>query len=185
MAKLIADIKLSDWPEPNYNDLFFDLVETILGQQLSGKAANTIIGRFKKLFGGKFPTPKKLLKMPDDKIRNCGTSWAKIKYIKNIATAVIDGSLPLEKLPLLSDDEIRKELIKIKGIGNWTVEMTLMFSLRRPDIFSPGDVGLQNAITNLYKIKKGDIKKIMRLSEKWRPYRTLASLYLWKSLEKR
>lgn len=183
MAALIESISLSVWPEPNFNDLFSDLVETILGQQLSGKAANTIIGRFKQLFGGKFPSPKKLLSTPDAKIRDCGTSWAKVKYIKNIAQAVIDGSLNLKRLPEMSDDDVRKELIKIKGIGNWTVEMTLMFSLRRPDVFSPGDVGLQNAIAKHYKIDRRNLNKIIKLSEKWRPYRTLASRFLWKSLD--
>lgn len=183
MAKLMKSVSLTDWPEPNFKDLFPDLVETILGQQLSGKAANTIISRFKNLFGGRFPGPKKLLSTPDEKIRGCGTSWAKVKYIKNIAQAVIDGSLNLKKLPEMTDAEVRKELIKIKGIGSWTVEMTLMFSLRRPDVFSPGDVGLQNAIAKHYKIDRRDLKKIIKLSEGWRPYRTLASRFLWKSLD--
>jgi DNA-3-methyladenine glycosylase II len=183
MAELIKKVKLTNWPAPNFDNLFSDLIETVIGQQLSGKAANTIVGRFKDLFSGKFPSPQELLHMSDEKIRACGTSWAKISYVKNIAKAVVDKSLDLKDLPQMTDDEVRKELIKIKGVGNWTIEMTLMFSLRRPDIFSPGDVGLQNAINKHYKIKRGDFKKILKLSEKWQPYRTLASLYLWKSLE--
>lgn len=185
MAKLVKKYKLSDWPEPNYNSqyLFEELIETILGQQLSGKAADTITGRFKKLFSGKLPTPKKLLALPDEKIRACGTSWAKIKYVKNIANAIISKELDIEELPGLSDDEVRQILLKIKGIGPWTAEMVLMFTLRRPDIFSPGDAGLQNAICKFYGVKRGDIKKMLKISEQWSPHRSLASRYLWRGLD--
>ncbi len=185
MAQLIKLHKLSDWPVPNFDPdyLFSDFVETILGQQLSNKAADTIIGRYKKLFGGRHPTPKELLTVSDEKIRACGTSWAKIKYLKNIATAILDNTLDLALLPTLPDDQVRQTLLKIKGIGPWTVEMILMFTLRREDIFSPGDAGLQNALVKFYGVKRGDLKTMLEISDKWRPYRTLACRYLWRALD--
>ncbi len=186
MARLIKECTLKEWPSkvnssPQF--LFSEIVETILGQQLSGKAANTIIGRFKDLFGGVHPTPEELLKMPDQKIRDCGTSWSKVSYIKNVARAVKSKELDLRKIVKMSDDEVRAELLKIKGVGNWTAEMILMFTLRRPDIFSTGDMGLQNAMYKHYKVKKGDLKKMEKIAAQWAPYRSLACRYLWKSLD--
>jgi DNA-3-methyladenine glycosylase II len=113
MAELIKKNKLSNWPAADFNNLFPDLIETIIGQQLSGKAANTIISRFKGLFAGKFPTPRELVSTPDEKIRACGTSWAKISYIKNIANAVIDKSLDLDNLPQMTDDEVRRDHVPL------------------------------------------------------------------------
>ncbi len=169
-----------DWE----SDLFFDLIESIISQQLSGKASATIFGRFKKLFTTKkFPSPSDILKISDEKIRACGISFAKIKYIKGLCQAILDGNLNLDKLPLLSDEEVITELIKIKGIGKWTAEMVLMFSLKRMDVFSIGDLGLRTAVSKLYNIKKEDAKKIEKLSLKWSPYRTIAARYLWKSLD--
>ena len=165
-------------------DLFYDLIDTIISQQLSGKASATIFSRFQKLFASKkFPTPKDILKVSDEKIRACGISFAKIKYIKGLSQAILDGSLNLEKLPLLSDKEVIIELIKIKGIGRWTAEMFLMFSLKRMDVFSVGDLGLRTAVSKLYKIEREDLKGIGKISLKWSPYRTIASRYLWKSLD--
>ena len=185
MAKLIETINLSSWPEPDFSpqSLFADIVENILGQQLSNRAADTIITRFKNLFGGRHPTPARLLKTPDEKIRACGTSWAKARYVKNVAAAAVDKTLDLENLPAAADEKIYTQLLKIKGIGRWTAEMFLMFTLRRPDIFSPGDAGLQNAVAKLYGVKRGDVKQMVRISGRWRPYRTLACRYLWKSLD--
>ncbi|MEX2054276.1 MAG: DNA-3-methyladenine glycosylase [Candidatus Colwellbacteria bacterium] len=187
MARLIKECTLKDWPKVNHAPqfLFSETIETILGQQLSGKAADTIIGRFKDIYGGKHPTPEQLLKTPNQKIRNCGTSWSKVSYIKNVARAVKGKELDLKKITSLSDDEIRAELLKIKGVGNWTAEMILMFTLRRPDIFSTGDMGLQNAMFKHYKVKKGDLGKMEKIAHSWRPYRSLACRYLWKSLDNR
>ena len=186
MAKLIREYPFPAWPraktDPQF--LFSEIVETILGQQLSGKAANTIIGRFKDLYGGRHPTIKELLKTKDDKIRGCGTSWSKVSYIKNVALAVKNGKLNLRKLPTMSDDEVRETLLKIKGIGNWSAEMILMFTLRRPNICSPGDMGLQNAMHKHYKVKKGDINKMLKVAKQWEPYQSLACRYLWRSLDK-
>lgn len=185
MKNLIATCKLKAWPKANFSKqyIFSEIIENILGQQLSGKAADTIIGRFKNLFGGKIPTPEKLLKMPDAKIRACGPSWAKAKYVKNVALAVMEKKLDLENFQNLSDEEIKRELIAIKGIGPWTAEMLLMFTFRREDIFSIGDMGIQNAMFKHYQVKKGDFKKMLKIAESWRPYRTTACRILWRSID--
>ena len=185
MAKLIRKYPLPAWPKVKTDSqyIFSEIVDTILGQQLSGKAANTIIGRFKDLYGGKYPKPEQLLKTKDEKIRGCGTSWSKVSYIKNVARAVKNGELNLKKISQMSDEEVREELLKIKGIGNWTAEMVLMFTLRRPDIFSLGDMGLQNAMHKHYKVKKGDINKMLKIAKQWEPYRSLACRHLWRSLD--
>jgi len=163
--------------------IFSEIVETILGQQLSGKAASTIIDRFKSLYGGKHPKVEELLKTKDQKIRDCGTAWSKVNYIKNVALAVKSKELNLKKLPTMPDEEVKEVLLKIKGIGNWTAEMMLMFTLRRPDIFSPGDTGLQNAMYKHYKVRKGDTDKMLKIAKQWEPYRSLACRYLWRSLD--
>lgn len=165
-------------------DLYQDLIDSIISQQLSGKAAATIFGRFKLLFGKKFPTPKQILKMPDDKIRACGISYSKIRYIKGICQAIEDNTLNIKKISTLSDEEVIIELTKLKGVGRWTAEMILIFSLRRPDVFSVGDLGLRTAVSKLYKIEREDRAKIEELAKKWSPYRSLAARLLWKSLEK-
>ena len=163
---------------------FIDLVESIISQQLSGKATDTIFGRFKKLFPGQQITPNRLVKIPDQTIRDAGISWSKIKYIKGIAKEIIDGNLDLIKLEQLNDEDVISELVKLKGVGTWTAEMFLMFTLMRTDIFSTGDLGLQNAIIKLYKLKdKPNRDKLLEISAKWSPHRTIASRILWKSLE--
>lgn len=166
------------------SDPFVDLIESIISQQLSGKAADTIFKRFVDLFPNKKITAKKILDIPDEKIRAAGISYSKISYIKGIAKEVVDRNLDFKKLDSLTDEEIIKELIKIKGIGVWTAEMYLIFTLGRPDIFSTGDLGLQNAIIKHYKIEEKPTKeKLLEISSKWSPYRSIASRILWKSLD--
>lgn len=163
---------------------FEDLVESIVQQQLSEKAGDTIWSRFQRLFPEGTLTSGKVLLLPDEKIRSVGISWSKVKYIKCLAQAVVDKTLLLEKLPQLDDEEVIMELTKVKGIGRWTAEMFLMFTLGRPDVFSHGDLGLRNAIKKLYGFKKDPSwKTVERLSNKWKPYRTYACRILWKSLE--
>ncbi len=164
-------------------NLFEELCEQIISQQLSGKASDTIFGRFKKLFPKGDITPERLLKLQDDEIRTCGTSWAKIKSLKDLATKVKDKTLHLENLKNMSDEDVMKELTSVKGIGPWTAEMFMMFSLGREDIFSHGDLGLRNAIKKIYNFKKEPTRKqIEKIVEKWSPYRTYASRILWRSL---
>ena len=163
--------------------LYEKLVENIIGQQLSGKAADTIYSRFLALFKhGKFPSLDELLKIDAEKLRSAGMSYSKANYIKNIAKAFKDGDLDIKKIIKMTDEEVIQTLTKIKGVGKWTAEMILIFTLKREDVFSLGDAGLRRAIKNLYNIEK-DID-ILKLVEKWKPFRSHASWYLWRSLEK-
>ena len=171
---------------PTFKDrskfLYEELVESIIGQQLSGKAADTIFKRFLELYkGSKFPKPEELLKTDVEKLRGAGMSYSKASYIKNIAQAFKNRDLDIEMLRKMSDEEIVRELTKIKGVGNWTAEMTLIFTFKREDVFSLGDAGLRRAIKNLYSIEKE--KDILTLAEKWKPKRSYACWYLWRSLE--
>jgi DNA-3-methyladenine glycosylase II len=176
-------------PEPQTKrrraNFFRSLAEAIIAQQVSNKAAETITLRFRNLFGSKtFPKPSEILKMRDDKIRTAGLSYSKIIYIKEIAKAIESKQLDFRKMRKLDDELIIEELVKIKGVGRWTAEMFLMFTLERPDIFSHGDLGLRNAIHKLYGFKKPPTKKqIEKIIAKWSPHKTLASRYLWKSVD--
>lgn len=164
--------------------LFAAIIRNIIGQQLSSGPARIILGRFINLFPkGKFPTPKQILEVSDQKIRDCGLSWAKVKYVKALASAVAGGQLNLDRVKKLPDQEVIVELTKVKGIGRWTAEMILIFHLRRPDVFSLGDLGLRTAVAKLYKVKRDNLKKIAKISSAWSPYRSLACRYLWMSLD--
>jgi len=166
------------------NDYFPDLVEAIINQQLSDKAAATIFGRFKTLFPKGKITPEKLLRIKDGHIRTVGTSWSKITYMKNIARAWLDGTITFDKHTTMTDEAIIQQLTKVKGVGAWTAEMFLMFTLGREDVFSYGDLGLRRAIQKLYKFKKEPtVKQMEKIVIKWKPYRTYAARILWKSLE--
>lgn len=186
LAVLVEKIKLTAWPAQDNRQLFQHVVEAIIGQQLSNKAADTIIARFIKLFdksGRRFPGAQQILKTPDEEIRGCGTSWAKVRYIKDFCQATLDGRLDLGRIPGLADEEVIVQLTKVKGIGRWTAEMILIFTLRRPDVFSLGDLGLRTAVGKLYKVDRDNLKKIEKISAHWKPYRSLASRLLWKSLD--
>jgi DNA-3-methyladenine glycosylase II len=172
-------------PPPNYEDRSSDLMQalirSIISQQLSVKAARTIFHRFKDYYGTDFPTAEQIEKSPDDEMRAVGLSYSKISYIKSVANAFISGLIVQEKIKQQEDEEVIQELIQIKGIGRWTAEMILIFALRRPDVFSIDDNGVQRAITKLYGIT--DKKEMLRLSEQWKPHRSAACWYLWRSLE--
>lgn len=172
-------IEVATAPDP-----FYSLLELIISQQLSVKAADTIVQRFVDVFAEDGITPEKVLQIPLEQLRSLGISWSKAQYLKNIAEAVIAGSLKFEMLPALSDEEVITVLTAIKGIGRWTAEMFLMFTLGRPDVMSYGDVGLQNAIQRLYGFKEKPTQAEMEIiSNQWKPYRTYACKLLWKSLE--
>lgn len=163
---------------------FLDLVESIVSQQLSVKAADTIWGRFVQLSDDPEITAEAILKIPDQKIRDAGISWSKIKYIKDLAQRTVDSPDMFEHFDRMTDEEIITELTKVKGIGRWTAEMFLMFAMGRPDIFSYGDLGLRNAIKKLYKLSDNPTpEEAEKISAKWKPYRTVACRYLWKSLD--
>jgi len=166
-------------------DFYRALVESIVSQQLSIKAADTIFARFLKLFPHvNFPMPQQVREMDIEKIRSCGISYAKISYIKDLATKTQTGILKFDVIHKLSDEEIITHLTQVKGIGRWTAEMFLMFSLGRDDVFSYGDQGLKNAIKKLYQLKSHPtLKQAEKISSKWKPYRSWACRYLWASLE--
>lgn len=183
LGKIISERRLVEL-NPHGNHFQF-LVESIISQQLSVKASDTIIARFKKLFGRKkFPTPKDILAMPVETMRAAGLSGMKVSFIKDLATKVADKSIRLKHLPDLANEEIVIYLTQVKGIGRWTVEMFLMFGLGRPDVFSYGDLGLKNAMKKIYKLRAHPtLKQMERISAKWKPYRTYAARYLWASLD--
>jgi len=165
------------------NDYFNSLCRIIIGQQLSGKAANSIYAKYLLLFSGK-PTPKKILEIKVEKLRGAGLSNAKAIYIKNIAKAVSENEFNLKIIDTLSDKEVASELIKIKGVGPWTAEMFLMFTLGREDVFSHGDLGLKKGIMKVYKIRKVTPKRVEKIISKWSPYKTYGAIALWESLER-
>jgi len=188
----IADIKLS-------RDVFGDLVHAIVNQQLSGKAADTIYGRLEekcktqkskhKIEGergwgkGRLGaiTPRSVLKLPVSAMRKCGLSAAKAETIKGLAKAVLNKEIDLVEIHKHDDSKVMELLTSVKGIGPWTAEMILMFSLGRQDIFSKGDLGLRKGIMHLYKLKKMPSDRFMdKLAKRWSPYRTYAARVLWR-----
>lgn len=179
---IIEQVMIEEWEQNR--DYFRALCSDIVGQQLSGKAADTIWGRFIKLIPQEKVTPENILTLPDQKIRNAGLSWAKVKYVKDLADKVKNKEVNLKKLSNLSNEDVIAELTKVKGIGPWTAEMFLMFTLGREDVFSHGDLGLKNAIKKLYGFKKDPTKKqVEKIVTRWTPYKTYACRILWKSLE--
>ncbi len=178
----IEKIELGAFSPPR--DLFAKLCDSIISQQLSGRAADTIYARLEKLFPKGKITAQGILKLSESKIRSCGTSGAKTRSLKDLALKVADGTIDLDTLGGLTDEEVIVELTKVKGIGPWTAEMFLMFALGREDVFSHGDLGLRKAIQKIYGFKNMPTRsQIERIVKKWSPYRTYASRVLWKSLE--
>lgn len=167
------------------DDYFVALTRSIVGQQLSGKAADTIYSRFTGLFPKKRPDAKRLLKLKDQQLRDVGMSWGKVSYVKDLASKHLDKEIDLTSLPKLSNEEVLFELTKVKGIGPWTGEMFLMFTLKREDVFSFGDLGLKKGIEKLYKLKNPTAKQITKIITPWSPYKTYGSIALWRSLDNR
>lgn len=182
LKKVIETYSPLYWAESPAS-FFESIVESIVGQQLSVKAADTIYKRFLMLYGGKFPSAKEIVTTDDEKMRACGISRPKIKYIKGLAEMVDKKEIDLETLHDLPDAIVIERLITVKGIGQWTAEMLLIFDLRRPDIFSYGDLGLRNAIAKIYGIDRDDLIAMEPIVNAWSPYRSLAARYLWKSLD--
>ncbi len=165
-------------------DHYGALVRSIVGQQLSTRAARAIYARLTERFGGRTPTPQKVLDDDPDELRAAaGLSHAKVRYLRSLAEHVIDGRLELEKLDALSDQEIIAELTAVKGLGTWSAHMFLMFHLQRPDVLPTGDLGIRRAVMLAYGLAAlPDPASLERIAEPWRPYRTLACRYLWRSL---
>lgn len=160
------------------------LVRSIVFQQLSGKAARTIHERFRGIYPRRRPRPELVLATSDAALRAAGLSRQKIGYLRDLSARVADRSLPLAHLGRLPDDAIIEHLVQVKGIGRWTVQMFLMFRLGRPDVLPELDLGVQNAIQRAYGLRKRPTpKEVLRIGEPWRPYASVASWYLWRSLE--
>lgn len=165
------------------NKVYLRLCSSILSQQLSTTVAKVLYKRFLVLYDGKEPSAKKILKTPAEVFRSIGFSNAKASYVHNVCRFFIDNKITDAQLQKMSNEEVIKLLTQIKGVGKWTVEMILMFTLGREDVFAIDDLGLKQGVIKLYKIKETDKKllqkKIEAISLKWSPYRTYASRYLW------
>jgi len=183
---VLKNVKFEDWyKEPKgHGDYFVHLCYEIISQQLSGKAASTIIKRFEELFPKKKVTAEKLSKIPDKKLREVGMSWSKASFIKDLAKKTLKKEIAYGKLKDMTDEEVIHELTKVKGIGPWTAEMFLMFALGREDVYSHADLGLRNGLKRVYGLKSvPDTKKADRITAKWRPYRSYGCFALWHSVD--
>jgi DNA-3-methyladenine glycosylase II len=166
-------------------DHYGALVRSIVGQQLSTKAALSIFNRLTDRFGGRTPTPKEVLADDPEELRAAaGLSRAKVSFLRSLAEHVMDGSLELERLNELPDEEVIAELIAVRGLGLWSAHMFLMFHLRRPDVLPVGDLGIRRAIKERYGLDAlPSPVEMERIAEPWRPYRTIACRFLWRSLD--
>jgi DNA-3-methyladenine glycosylase II len=180
---------IDSYPAPTFEphgNYYHELVDSIISQQLSVKAARSIENRFKDLFGGKFPSPEELLMRDTEELRSAGLSRPKVRYVQDLAQKIIDGEVRFNTLNELSNEEIIIELTKVKGIGEWTVHMFLMFCMGRLDVLPIGDLGIRNGITKLYGLEHTatpeDVKNIATTNN-WRPYESVASWYVWQSLD--
>ena len=183
LARIIAEVgPLGLQPR---RERFQALARAIIFQQLAGAAANAIYGRFVGLFPGvDFPLPEQVLAKTDAELRAVGLSEKKALYIKDLAAHIRDRKLDFHKFHRMTDEEIIAHLIMVKGIGRWTAEMFLMFNLGRPDVMPADDLGVQNAVRRHYKMRqRPNRKRLLKHAERWRPYRTAAAWYLWRSLD--
>lgn len=170
-------------PHSNYYE---ELVRSIVGQQLSIKAAATIVGRFKDLGDGNFPVPEKVVSIPDEQMRTVGLSRAKITYVKDLAEHVIDGRLEFDKFSETTNEEIISELTDVKGIGEWTAHMFLIFSLGRLDVLPTGDLGIRKGVQSLYGLDTlpgGVDIRLIAEKNRWAGYESVAAWYIWKSID--
>ena len=185
LDKRLAPLLAEDKPillAPSDN-VWLNLTAAIMSQQLSTRVASVIRGRFIDLYGGK-PEPQRVLDTPFESLRSIGLSGAKTGYVQNIARFALEEGMSFGKLQGMPDDEVITYLTQIKGVGRWTVEMTLMFTLGRPDVFAADDLGLQQAMMAIYRLSNEDKRtfreKMLKISGKWTPYRTYACMHLWR-----
>lgn len=184
MYSILKDLNLGKWVKKRPKSKYFSsLCSDIISQQLSDKAATTIYNRFVKVLPNKKVTPDTVLNLSDGRLRKAGMSWAKASYLRNLAVATKKGELKLNALPKFPDEQVIRELVKVKGIGDWTAEMFLIFSLGREDVYSHGDQGLRTAIIKLYNLRIPTRARIDRIVNKWKPYRSYGCIALWHSLD--
>lgn len=163
-------------------DAFSTLVYGIIGQQISGYAARAIAGRLRDHFGGRMPTPAELAATDGDALRKIGLSRMKAEYVHSLAQHILSGELQIDRLDKLPDDEVRRQITSSKGLGPWTADMFLLINLQRPDVLPIGDLGIRMAVQRLYRLDHVPMpREVQAIGEKWRPNRSLASLYLWAS----
>jgi DNA-3-methyladenine glycosylase II len=166
------------------DDAYGSLLRTIVGQQLSTKAARTIYARLVALFGNNAPTPAELIATEEEALRAAGLSRQKVGYLRDLAARVHSGELELDILHELPDEEVSARITAVKGLGQWSADMFLMFHLWRPDVLPVGDLGIRRAVEKVYGLPGlPDANELRTLAELWRPWRTLACLYLWRSLD--
>jgi DNA-3-methyladenine glycosylase II len=188
MRALIDEIGADGLGDPRRgvspDDHYGALVRSIVGQQLSTSAARAIYGRLTDRFGGRPPTPSEVLADDPDQLRAAaGLSRAKVTFLRSLAEHVSNGELELDRLDDLPDDEVSAELVAVKGLGQWSADMFLMFHLQRPDVLPVGDLGIRRAMMIRYELPELPAPAAMeQIAEPWRPYRTLACRYLWRSL---
>jgi DNA-3-methyladenine glycosylase II len=188
LKALIEEIGVDGLGDPRAgrpDDHYGALVRSIVGQQLSTKAARSIYGRLTDRFGGRTPTPQEVLDDDPDELRAAaGLSHAKVKYLRSLAEHVTEGSLVLERLDELPDEQVIAELVAVKGLGTWSAHMFLMFHLGRPDVLPTGDLGIRRAVMNRYRLRKlPEPKRLEKIAKPWIPHRTLACRFLWRSLD--
>jgi DNA-3-methyladenine glycosylase II len=183
VGKIDLATRLSRRQEERPADAYGALLRAIVGQQLSTKAARTIYLRVLDLFGGRPPSPEQLLEVEEEALRGAGLSGRKVEYLRDLAGHVISGELELDRLDRLSDEEAIAEIVAVRGLGQWTAEMFLLFHLERPDVLSGGDLGIRKAVQVEYGLEQmPKPEQVVAMSVRWSPNRSLASLYLWESL---
>lgn len=183
LGKIDLATRLRRRSEERPADAYGALLRTIVGQQLSTKAARTIYLRVVELFGGRTPSPEQLLEASEAELRAAGLSGRKVEYVRDLAAHVIAGELELDRLGELSDEEAIEEIAAVRGLGRWSAEMFLLFHLERPDVLSGGDLGIRRAVRIEYGLAEmPPPARVLEIGEPWRPHRSLASLYLWESL---
>lgn len=170
------------WNPDQPRDYFQKLVIEIINQQLSTKAGDAIYSKFLGLFNDKFPAPAQIISQSNETLRKSGISRAKISYIKDLAQKIAAGQLDLKSLYSKDEKTIRQSLTMIKGVGPWTADMMLIFTYFHLDILPLTDLAIRKKITNFFKMKKYNEKKVLKLTAHWRPYRSIASWYLWRSI---
>ena len=185
LGALMRKVGACGLAERQRTDHLSALVGAIVSQQLSTKAAATIFGRFLALFpGGVIGTAEAIGALDDPALRRVGLSGQKVSYLRDLSARLQDGRLLLDELESLPDEDVIERLTAVKGFGRWTAEMFLMFRLHRPDVLPVGDLGIVKAVERLYRLRKRpDAKRLLKIGEAWRPYRSVACWYLWQSLK--
>jgi DNA-3-methyladenine glycosylase II len=164
-------------------DCFIALSRAIISQQISGVVAKAITKRFKKLFPRSRPTPKHLVTLTDEQLRSAGLSRQKLSYLRDLAAHFVDGKVPIRRFSKMTDEEIIQSLIPIKGIGRWTAEMFLIFVLNRTDLLPVDDLGVRKGFQKVYGLRtEPKAAKMIQIAEKWRPWRTIGSWYMWRGM---